>query len=111
MYAVKTIHELEDVARDLHGINFRLRGDRYATEREMETILDDPLAYYGSIQDQLTLTTGNIIQWREVRIADDDELFEAAKRESKRLSYMQEWKKAQSEECEPCLTNPSASIR
>lgn len=88
MYAVKTIHELEDIARDLHGINSRLRGDRYATEREMESILDDPLAFYDQIKNQLTLTTGNIIEGREVRIADDDELFEAAKAESKRLAYI-----------------------
>lgn len=85
MYTVKTLHELEDIARDLHSVNSRLRGDRYATERELESILDDPLAYYDQIKNQLTLTTGNIIEHREVRIANDDELLEAAGREAKRL--------------------------
>jgi hypothetical protein len=83
-----TIEAVEKFARIAHKANYRLSGDGYATAEELELILNDPLAFYDMVQDQITLTLGVKLYGRSVEKADDLDLDQAVRNEASRLNYI-----------------------
>jgi hypothetical protein len=87
-----TQEQMAERARALHQENFDRDGDAYATAEELEFLLDDPLALYELVYDQLTVETGAFIEkWtRSVVWADELDLERCKQRVAETRAYRQE---------------------
>lgn len=87
-YAVTSIENMERFARESHIAQHAVRGDRYATDAEMEMHLADPLAFYELVRDDVIVATGCDLDGRIVVWADGRTIHDARDRIAKRHAYI-----------------------
>jgi hypothetical protein len=86
-YAVTSIENMERFARESHIAQHKVRGERYATDAEMEMHLADPLAFYELVRDDVIVATGCDLDGRTVVWADGRTMGDARDRIAKRHAY------------------------
>lgn len=69
-----TFAEMEAAAARAHIAQYAEFGDIYATAREIEDILSDPLAYYEMVEMQVRIETGHRIDKWDRTVVECDEL-------------------------------------
>jgi hypothetical protein len=86
-----TIQDMERAARESHIAQHAIRGERYATDAEMEMHLADPLAFYELVRDDVISATGCDLDGRTVVRADSRTVDDAMDRKAKRHAYNAAW--------------------
>lgn len=82
------IRQFEDIARMVHMQNYRLCGDRYCTDKELEMHLSDPLACYELVKDEMIVLTGLRLYTRHcIEPADTDEMVRAMESVIQHMRY------------------------